>query len=292
VFRQYPGLATVTPRTTSSPPRRRPALPEAPPDRAATPPPPAPWESVVARGPGLSGTLAVDYGPIWRVDRDYIVGRTPRVVLNDLPLGPRQLRRLTAAQRAEFDAYLLASSVKRLVNALEQGAPELEIVPLAFASIDRDPHRGLVFGFLNTVPEKVRHYLVCDVVDPLGGASRQRLAEPLQRLRGMCRGLAVRVKVQETELKAWRALGANVASVDLEDEVLDGHDVHRALPTFAERAQAAGLTAAVAGLRSRAEAVAAIAAGVSYISGRPLDALIPNTPGLAPFSLMELYRLG
>ncbi|MDI1327181.1 MAG: hypothetical protein PSV23_10330 [Brevundimonas sp.] len=268
----------------------------------------APWErfgvprpprkAVTIRRPDGADIQTVFYlEPVWHVARGAVVSFLVRTVcVQRTPDGasePCDTGELAPGAAA-------ALTIQRLVFVREllgsEAAPGLAIVvhvPISMTCLSYSGTRTSVLSELRRLVEgEQRHKLIIELDHVPDALPQSRLSEALAQVRPYARAVLVRVGTLNCDLGSWARTGAMGVVHDLEaaGAARAEKETLKQLAVFVMRAQAAGLSAGLYGVRSRSLVIGAWGAGVKHLSGDYIVSRLGNEPVAQRFEIADLYR--
>lgn len=270
----------------------------------------APWErfgvprpprkAVTIRRPNGADIQTVFYlEPVWHVARGAVVSFLVRTVcVQRTPEGANET--FDTAELAPGAAAAL--TIQRLVFVREllgsEASPGLTVVihvPISMNCLSYSGTRTSVLGELRRLVEGGhRNKLIIELDHVPDALPQSRLSETLAQVRPYARGVLVRVGTLNNDFSSWARTGAIGVINGLEDSGVERveKETLKQLTGFVLRAQAAGLSAGLYGVRSRSLAIGAWGAGVKYLSGDYVVSRFGNEPLARRFEVADLYKTG
>jgi hypothetical protein len=141
---------------------------------------------------------------------------------------------------------------------------------------------------LSAVPDEVRRLLVFEVLDIPDEISRYRLREALGYLRGRCRSMIARVSLGFADFPRLKNAGFFGVSFRPSSRLPDQH-VMRTIERALEAAERARLRTAVDRVARTPLMLAAMAAGVDYMSGPAVIRSFARPAGVRPVTFDAVY---
>jgi len=191
-----------------------------------------------------------------------------------------------AAMREAIDHYVMGRCVKRVVDTLAKGKVEVVILPVHYATLMDDHSRQRYLEAMSKVPEDVRRLLCHEVLSVPNELAPTRFNSVMDTLRRFSRSITCRVRL---DFRAFRLIDPpTVHGIGINLHQYSGKETNLLprLQSFARDAEARGLKPYVLGLRTRSQAMGALAAGFVYMHGDPVKA---ESGGISSFDLTDLY---
>ncbi len=272
-------LSTTT-QTQSSPP---------------TPQAPVPDFSIarIDKAKALS-LIRIDYRPMWSLKQKAITtyfASTTAVSVFGRSLRDDEVRQefSSVVSTIEFDSFVTRSALSGLTEALSQGSRMMLCWSIDFETIATRQTRHDYLAICQEIPDPIRKLLVLEINHLPTGVPQSRLIEVIINLRTYCRAIFIRVPAEFRRCAALASSGAYAAGFSLNHGGTDEEKI-RLINEFAEQCAKFGLRSYIRGVPSRAQVLAALAAGIDYVDG-PAVAKPSELPGaMRRFDIDEIYR--
>jgi hypothetical protein len=232
----------------------------------------------IERGRGQAG-----YTPVWDFGVDALLRFRFRGAPQ--PVDPPQ----SAVDDAKVDVAALTQVLFDVGRLLQTGRRLPVICPVRLETVVRDGWRSQLDRMLRAAPPAVRKLVALEVVitaendaDWIGSLERAWRAMPGRPtpslpLRASAAPARRSEVVQHVSLLLPESFSATKSGID-------------AMGVFAQKAERVGMTCGVLGLRTRAAALAATAAGFQQLAGPAIHADVASLGQVIHFDLKSLYR--
>jgi hypothetical protein len=191
---------------------------------------------------------------------------------------------------AEFDIYVARRALRDMAANVAQGQKMLLCWPVHFETIAGRIGRQAYIGLCRDIPDAVRQLLIFELDGLPEGTPQSRLLDVLSVLRPFCRGQIVRVPWAFRQFSQMTGTGLNGIGFDLAAAPRGDAERIRILEDFAAAASKIGFRCYAHGLNSRAQALAAMAAGYEWINGEAVEHMVALPGPMMRFNLDDLYR--
>ncbi len=229
--------------------------------------------------PTGAGTQA-RFQPVWHVQNNVITGY--RCILGGLSDDPMA--------DARHDAAVFAHAVAGLRTLLQRGLRALVIAPIHLASVSHPRFAAALQQQDGSLTPEASRLIVFELLDVATEASRYRLRDAAERLRGRCRAVLARTGPELPNLESLKDLNLHAVGLDIGRYLGEEEQLIPVLDQYAAAAQAQGLHSYIHGLRTTSLAVAAIGAGFTYIDGPVVADEVPSPAHVQSFGVQHLYR--
>ncbi|MBN9497300.1 MAG: hypothetical protein J0H39_11155 [Alphaproteobacteria bacterium] len=259
------------------------------------PQPPTPDFSIarIDKAKALS-LIRIDYRPMWSLKQKAITtyfASTTAVSVFGRSLRDDEVRQEFASvvSTLEFDSFVTRSALSGLTEALSHGSRMMLCWSIDFETIATRQTRHDYLAICQEIPEPIRKLLILEINHLPIGVPQSRLVEVIINLRTYCRAIFIRVPPDFRRCAAIAASGAFAAGFSLNTGGTEEEKI-RHINEFAEQCTKFGLRSYIRGVPSRAQVLAALAAGIDYIDG-PAVAKPSELPGaMRRFEIDEIYR--
>ncbi len=227
---------------------------------------------------------AAVFSPMWYVPKRVVSSDVCRIEpREDAPL----LNRVPdAATREAIDHYAMHRCVARLVDTLANGKVEVVILPVHYATLMDDHSRQRYLEAMSKAPEDVRRLLCHEVLSVPNELAPTRFNSVMDTLRRFSRSITCRVRLDFGAFRLIDPPTVHAIGINLHQYSGNETELLPRLQRFARDAEARGFKPYVLGLRTRSQAMGALAAGFVYMHGDPVKA---ETGGISSFDLTDLY---
>ncbi|HEX6958820.1 MAG TPA: hypothetical protein VF194_12610 [Ferrovibrio sp.] len=191
---------------------------------------------------------------------------------------------------AEFDIFIARRALRDMAANVAQGQKILLGWPIHFETLASRTGRLAYLDLCRTIPDAVRQLLVLELDGMPEGTPQSRLLEIIAVIKPFCRGQNVRVPWMFRNFGQMTGAGLNGVGFDLAATPRGDAERIRILNEFAAAAGKVGLRYYVHGLNTRAQALAALAAGYEWINGDAVNRLTDLPGKMARFNVEDLYR--
>lgn len=240
-------------------------------------------------------SMDVMYRPMWNLRHNaianYFATAGAQNVFGD-QLWDTALRREFAdvLSPAEFDIYVARRALRDIAAYVARGQKVLLCWPIHFETIAGRTGRNAYIDLCREIPDPVRQLLIFEVDGLPEGTPQSRLLDVLSVLKPFCRGQTVRVPWTFRQFSQVTGTGLNGIGLDLAAAPRGDAERIRILEEFAGGAAKVGLRCYAHGLNSRAQALAALAAGFESIDGDAVERMVDLPGQMVRFNIEDLYR--
>ena len=189
-----------------------------------------------------------------------------------------------------MDCLVLRRAVRDLATGVEERRPTVVIIPVHYLTIARPTMSSTYLRTLHTIPEKLRSFIVWEVLDAPTGTWNAQIFPVLSILKRFGRAVILRVSISSSALKELSAIGVHAAGLDLRSYDDSDRSLNEKIERFASLAEKAGMQCFLYGVASLAMANSAIAAGFDYIAGDVIAAQVKFPAGVVPTDLYHVYE--
>lgn len=190
---------------------------------------------------------------------------------------------------AELDLTTLRRVSADLSELLNSGRKLLLSCPVHVDTLTAHESRTDYQSLFRSIPESLRHFLVCELVWGSVRLSGVRLEEAAPTLTGLCRAVTARLPLSDGTLPNLRAAGLNAVGADLGARTDPEAPIIADMERFAEAANLQGLRTFVHGLDSLSLTTAAICAGFDYVGGDAITSVVDAPQGVHRFDLDDMF---
>lgn len=191
---------------------------------------------------------------------------------------------------AEFDTYIARRALRDMAANVARGQKVLLCWPIHFETMAGRIGRSAYIDLCREIPDTVRQLLIFELDGMPQGTPQSRLLDVLAVLKPFCRGQIVRVPWNFRQFGPLTGIGLNGVGFDLSMAPRDDGDRINILNDFSAAAAKVGLRCYAHGLSSRAQALAALAAGFEWINGDAVERMVDLPGQMMRFNLDDLYR--
>lgn len=192
---------------------------------------------------------------------------------------------------AEFDIYVARRALRDMAAHVARGQKILLCWPIHFETIAGRTGRNAYIDLCREIPDAVRQLLIFEVDGLPEGTPQSRLLDVLSVLKPFCRGQKVRVPWTFRQFSQITGVGLSGVGLDLAAAPRGDAERIKILEDFGDGASKVGLRSYAHGLTSRAQALAALAAGFDSIDGEAVQRMVDLPGHMMRFSIEDLYRV-
>lgn len=240
--------------------------------------------------PDLDLDLAITPEPIWNVGAKVIASflLRPSISLSAVGMPSRVVRDRELSPNMAGEAAI-ATIIYAAELIGERGVQVALHAPVALKAISFSASRFQILNALHALPDRVRRFLILEIVAIPEGLPQSRLIEVAGMLSPHCRAVLARAPSELTDVRSWRGCGVSGVTVDCGH--LDPADkgVQSRLSAFGRRAADATLSCVAYGLPTRSLMVAAWASGFTHLGGHLLSAGVGAPEAVLRFRPADLY---
>jgi hypothetical protein len=254
---------------------------------------PAQWELGEASDP--LATLNIMYRPTWATTRNAVTGF--HCVLTTTGLDGRPtLWTYDSAQSPDgslaqrLDLLVLRQTVTHLRTAVGAGHKLLLIIPVHFETLAPNARRVDYIGRCRLgIPPELARYVVFEIQSVPDGVPQSRLLEITSALRPYCTGISTDASPGQSVFRPTSETG--ITCIGYEHRGMPGSESReiQEMQRVVAGAQKAGMIVCVRCAHSVSFAVAAIAAGTTFLSGNVVSLLTERPGPVYKFALADLY---
>ncbi len=230
------------------------------------------------------------WSPVRKVIATYFASPTAMNVFG-MPLHDSDLRREYASVLTplEFDHFVTRSVLKRLSELIAKGQRILICWPVDFETVATRQTRTAFLTLCQEVPDAIRQLLVFELDRMPAGTPQSRLVEVSTSMKPFCKAVFLRVPPEFRKGANLAASGISATGFALAPQGRDEEKI-RLIEEFAEHCAKVGMRSYVRALTSRAQALAAIAAGIDFIDGPAVDEPADLPGPMRKFEIGDIYR--
>ncbi len=140
-------------------------------------------------------------------------------------------------------------------------------VPVQFETLANHRYREVYIEIAHRIPDRMRKFLVMDMVEVPDGVPHTRLTEIVMTIKPFCSAVLLRTTLREKALSHFLDLGLHSVGVQVRREQLPEAEFIARLGQFVAEAERLRLWTYVYGVKTTTLAKAACAAGVRYLAG-------------------------
>ena len=233
-----------------------------------------------------SQELAVSYTPVWNVPKNHLtafIAKSPQWVMDADSISLVKIR-------ADNDLGTLVKAGKELTRMVKKGKKIVIILPVSLTTIERYPSRNLFLHYCQKLPADVRALIVLKIENINTSLPGYKLYEILQKPASMVRSIIISSDLYQKRYDPLEPCRIHAFSVSLDVEEHDGKRVFTLLDRFAEMTQNINHLAMAENIPNRALLCAAVAAGITYISGPSVQYAQDTLDTIRHFDLFEIYK--
>jgi len=239
-------------------------------------------------------SIRVLYQPMWNMRRKVVAnyfGVASAISLFGDQLWDDAVRRNYSGvvTSAELDVFVAQIVLRDVAKYISQGQRAFIGWPVHYETLASRISRDSYIQLCRALPDAIRNLLVLELDGLPIGVPTSRVLEMGTILRPYCRGLLVRVPADYRRFDVFA--GASITGVGFSlsgNPASDGRRI-ALMERFVEMASRAGLRAYVHGLTSRAQVLAAVAAGFEWVNGVALDQPSDKLGAVRRFDITEIY---
>lgn len=239
-------------------------------------------------------SIRVLYQPMWNLRHKAIVsyfGTASARNVFSMNLWDDMVRRSFShvLTPVEVDILVAHIAMRDFAKRIAQG-PRLMIGwPVHYETLATRNFRNLFIEFCREIPEDVRQLLILELDGLPKGTPNSRVLEIVSVLRPFCRVVNVRVAPDFNRFEVFN--GSQIGGVGFSLSGLPLRDSQRMamMDRFVGDASRAGLRSYVHGLNSRAQALAAVAAGFEWVNGAAVGEPSADLGQMRRFQIADLY---
>lgn len=239
-------------------------------------------------------SIRVLYQPMWNMRRKVVAnyfGVASAISLFGDQLWDDAVRRNYSGviSSAELDVFVAHTVLRDAAKYLSEGQRAFIGWPVHYETLASRSSRDSYIQLCRALPEAIRNLLVLELDGLPAGVPTSRVLEMGTILRPYCRGLLVRVPADYRRFDVFA--GASITGVGFSLSGNAANDGRRIalMERFVDMASRAGLRSYVHGLTSRAQVLAAAAAGFEWVNGLALDQPSEKLGQVRRFDLTEIY---
>jgi len=239
--------------------------------------------SLRAMRPAPPERIASGYTPVWDFDIEALL----HFRFNPPPAALEDAGAVMAGAKSDIAAL---NKVLFDVGRLTQVGRRLPVIcPVHLETLLRDSWRAQIARMLRSAPPPLRRLVTLEVV--VGAERGPDWIRSLENAWSTLSGRPVaRVSLSGPKIPAMRSGLVDHLNLMLPDDFAATKAGFDALGAFVQRAERAGMSCGVLGLRERPAALAATAAGFRQLSGPAIHADAPSLGRAVRFDLRSLYR--
>ena len=251
-----------------------------------------PRKIVTIRRPEGGDIQAVFYlDPIWNVARAAVVSFVARTVAVQTGLNG-QFESIDAGDLTPRTHAVLAGKRMQFLRELAEAADEERRVaihlPISVNGLSYSGTRTEILADLKKLSANLRERLFIELTEAPSAMPQIRLAEIISQLRPFCRGVHVRIDPTGGDITQWDRCGA-VGVIQTAPSNASEREVIARLDRLVAGAAQIGMVTSFYGVRSRSLALAAWAAGVTYLSGDCIGGRFGDAVVAQRFSMADFY---
>jgi hypothetical protein len=236
--------------------------------------------------------LQLLYEPIWDVKRQAVTAYRMDITLKveGALLGLNEF--LVTYDDPKLGGALNAVILRKLVSQFQLMRSEKKkpiiVAPIGRRSIEDESGLRFVLDQLSLLSEQERQLVVLEISNVYFG-SWPTLTPRIAMIHRVCRNVAIRLSLDHKDFQQVIATGADTVTGDLSDHDWPERQTMAALNAFAAGATKASLRSSVSGLATSSTVIAAVCAGLGYLSGKAVGEGTPTPPGVYPLSTEGFY---
>lgn len=235
------------------------------------------------------------FHPMWDPVRSVIATYScaPRVRLSDLDGATGDAQLAVAGDpeaMAKLDHAVLACIKAELTTMERENRRFILVMPINFETLASASQRRRLAQELATLPEKMRQYLVVELVAVPAGVLKSRLTELTAPLKPNCRAVGLQLAMDTIDMSQLRGSGVIGVGCNVENVMKPEFIQMQQLGRFQKTAEKAGVITFLHGVSTRSLVAAAIGAGFHFIGGEAVADAAPHPKGVVKLELADLYR--
>lgn len=240
-------------------------------------------------------SIRIQYRPMWNLKQKVIANYFAAATGENLfgrRISDSALREelASALSNAEFDMFVARSALRDLAVGVTKGNRVLMSWPIHFETLAARTGREAYIALCREIPDQVRQLLVFELDGLPDGVPQSRLLDIMAALKPFCRGIMVRVPADFHNFSVMTGLGLTGVGFSLSGYAPGDEQRIKLMNDFVDHATRIGLRCYVHGIASRAQALAAIAAGFDWIDGDPVNQAADLPGPMIRFNIDDLYR--
>lgn len=234
----------------------------------------------------FSRDLEVAYTPVWNVPKNHLTAFIAQVPLLTTDMDHMSLARL----RADYDLGTLVKAGRELSKMVWKGKKIVIILPVSLSTLERYPSINLFLHYCQKLSADVRALIVLKIENIPPGLPGYKLYEILQKPASMVRSVIISSDLRQKRFDPLEPCRIHAFSVSLGAAEEDGKRIFTLLDRFAEITQSINHLSMAENIPNRSLLCAAVAAGITYISGTPIQYAQDTLDTIRPFDLLEIYK--
>lgn len=191
---------------------------------------------------------------------------------------------------AEFDIFVARRALRDMAAGVSRGQKVQLCWPVHFETIAGRVGRNAYIDLCREIPDAVRQLLILELDGMPEGTPQSRLLDVVAVLKPFCRGLLVRLPWDFRQFGRLAGNGLIGVGFDLSAAPRGDAERIRIMNEFAASATKTGLRCYAHGLKSRSQALSALAAGFEWINGDAVERMVDLPGQMMRFNLDDLYR--
>jgi hypothetical protein len=243
-------------------------------------PPPAAEPPAAGRHHSMVlGDTDFSFFPLWEVRRNFVFFYVcePFWTLPDGTIRreeglPEQFT--SARQIVALDIEVLRNVIDVLADVMEHDRMAQMLVPVHYSTLIEPAGASRYAGELRRAAEELAERAFFEIIGIPADVSPERLAEIVAGLRGLCRGVCVRIGFTWPSLQALADARVFAIGLDLRSDNRREAEIIADLEAFAARASALSLSTYAHGIRTTSLGVAATCAGMDFVGTEALAATL------------------
>lgn len=248
------------------------------------------WGSLPATA---THNLHVRYIPMWDTRRQVISTFVAQPGLDSAFNIISGWRDVLAAEPAItpqiLDEAMLDEASMALDRLLQGGKRSLVCLPVHYETLSTATLRAAYLARIRSLSADVRKHLILELVALPLGVPSIRLSDITAGLRQSCRAVIAQVDLRDPMLTVLRDVGITVAGLELGARPPDETQLINRLTAFSAAVHKAAMASYLHGIPSLSIAVAAVGAGFTYVSGRPVASPQEGLRMVERYGLQDLY---
>lgn len=248
------------------------------------------WGSLPATA---AHNLHVRYIPMWDTRRQVISTFVVQPGLDsafNIISGWRDILAAEPAITSQIlDEAMLNEASQALDRLLQGGKRSLVCLPVHYETLGPPAARAAYLARVRSLSADVRKHLILELVGLPLGVPSVRLFDITTGLRQSCRAVIAQIDLRDPMLTTLRDVGITVAGIELGARPPDETQLINRLTAFSAAVHKAAMASYLHGIPSLSIAVAAVGAGFTYVSGRPVASPQEGLRMVERYGLQDLY---
>lgn len=198
---------------------------------------------------------------------------------------------LLPLEMLELDRAVLRTAVSELMLALDLQRKCLISIPIHYSTLGSAQRRQLYLSECRDLDDSGRTLLLFEIVGLPDGVPQSRLMELSVSLRPFSRAVLARCLVDENDFQKYKAAGITAVGFDASAGAYSEAGLMKEMEKFVERAEKHGLQTYLLGASTLSLNAAAIATGVTYLTGPAVTSVTDQPKNAVRFNLNDLFGI-